>query len=223
MNVRTALISSALLLAVLGWACGQQGPASPSALGSPGGSSLGGVSLDAAGGAIVGVKPDCPDPDDHRCKPEEPTENPTYTVKVTGDIFSVGGVDGLYETNHPSGSFTVTDIHKTDISFIWDEVTCGREPRLPTVLTGSFSLTPFMIPSLLQNFEHNGAGHWFEALSILPVPWPPTVPNVPVTVTDKNGEWVVATKGKNHRDGCTGAGGPGNNPIDWTATVTLLP
>ena len=52
MNVRTALISSALLLAVVGWAC-EQGPASPSALGTPGGGSLGaagGVSLDAAGG-----------------------------------------------------------------------------------------------------------------------------------------------------------------------------
>ena len=45
MNVRTALISSALLLAVLGWACEQQGPTSPSALGTPGG-----VTVDAAGG-----------------------------------------------------------------------------------------------------------------------------------------------------------------------------
>ena len=37
MNVRTALISSALLLAVLGWACEQQGPTTPSALATPGG------------------------------------------------------------------------------------------------------------------------------------------------------------------------------------------
>ena len=36
MNVRTALISSALLVAVLGWAC-EQGPTSPSTLGTPGG------------------------------------------------------------------------------------------------------------------------------------------------------------------------------------------
>ena len=36
MNVRTALISSTLLLAVLGWAC-EQGPTSPSALGTLGG------------------------------------------------------------------------------------------------------------------------------------------------------------------------------------------
>ena len=57
MNVRTALISSALLLAVLGWACEQQGPTSPSALATPGGVSLGaagGVSLGAASGAILG-------------------------------------------------------------------------------------------------------------------------------------------------------------------------
>ena len=66
MNVRTALIPSALLLAVLGWAC-EQGPTSPSALGAPGGGSLGaagGVSLDAAGGVRLAVdctkKPDNP-------------------------------------------------------------------------------------------------------------------------------------------------------------------
>ena len=74
MNVRTALISSALLLAVLGWACEQQGPASPSALGAPGGGSLGsagGVSLDAAGGVILGVKKACEaNPDDPRCEPK---------------------------------------------------------------------------------------------------------------------------------------------------------
>ena len=42
MNVRTALISSALLLAVLGWACEQQGSSSPSALGTPGGAAWAG-------------------------------------------------------------------------------------------------------------------------------------------------------------------------------------
>ena len=35
---------------MLGWACEQQGPTSPSALGTPGGSSLGGVTLDGGGG-----------------------------------------------------------------------------------------------------------------------------------------------------------------------------
>ncbi len=70
MNVRTALISSALLVAVLGWAC-EQGPTSPSALGTPGGSSLGGVSLDAAGGAILGANPPCVDDDERpQCKPK---------------------------------------------------------------------------------------------------------------------------------------------------------
>ena len=72
MNVRTALISSALLLAVLGWACEQQGPTGPSALATPGGGSLGaagGVSLGAASGAILGVKKDCVNnPNDRRCK-----------------------------------------------------------------------------------------------------------------------------------------------------------
>ena len=73
MNVRTALISSALLLAVLGWAC-EQGPTSPSALGAPGGGSLGaagGVSLDAAGGAILGANPPCVPLDPRpQCKPK---------------------------------------------------------------------------------------------------------------------------------------------------------
>ena len=75
MNVRTVLISSALLLAVLGWACEQQGPASPSALATPGGGSLGaagGVTLDAASGAILGVKPDCAvDATHSSCKDED--------------------------------------------------------------------------------------------------------------------------------------------------------
>ena len=40
--------------------------------GLQGGGSLGaaGVSLNAAGGAILGVKPNCPDPDDPRCEPK---------------------------------------------------------------------------------------------------------------------------------------------------------
>ena len=84
MNVRTALISSALLLAVLGWACEQQGPTSPSALSTPGGAT-GGVSLDAAG-AILGVKPGaCPG--DHPSCPDEVGPGPTYNIDLDGDIF----------------------------------------------------------------------------------------------------------------------------------------
>ena len=67
MNGRTTLISSALLLAVLGWACESDSPTSPSALGTPAGGSLntaggdsreaaGGVSRGAAGRVISGVK-----------------------------------------------------------------------------------------------------------------------------------------------------------------------
>ena len=88
MNVRTALISSALLLAVLGWACEQQGPASPSALATPGGGSLGaagGVSLDAPGGAILGVKKDCENKpeDDPRCEPKDGGGKTSFEAAIT--------------------------------------------------------------------------------------------------------------------------------------------
>ena len=67
MNVRTALISSALLLAVLGWAC-EQGP---SALGTP-------------GGAILEVKKDCEaSPDDPRCEPKDGGGKTKYEAIIT--------------------------------------------------------------------------------------------------------------------------------------------
>ena len=86
MNVRTALISSALLVAVLGWACEQQGPTSPSALGTPGGGSLGaagGVSLDAPGGAILGVKPDCAVDDTHSSCKDEDSDGGKFVAEIT--------------------------------------------------------------------------------------------------------------------------------------------
>ena len=104
MNVRTALISSALLLAVLGWACEQQGPASPSALATPGGGSLGaagGVSLDAAGGAIVGVKP-CDDPP---CKPKDDGGKKTFVATMTTDT---GFPDGTGRWDEDDNRFTIT-------------------------------------------------------------------------------------------------------------------
>ena len=90
MNVRTALISSALLLAVLGWAC-DQGPTSPSALGTPGGGSLGGVSLDSAGGAIVGVKPGAcqANPPHPSCGGDKDPE-PLFTLDLADDMLTTG-------------------------------------------------------------------------------------------------------------------------------------
>ena len=82
MNVRTALISSALLLAVLGWACEQQGPTSPSALGTPGG-----VTVDAAGGVILGVKPNCEA--GPPCKDEDPPEDDPQLFDITITSFDI--------------------------------------------------------------------------------------------------------------------------------------
>ncbi len=128
MKVRTALVLSALLLAVLGWAC-EQGPTSPSALGAPGGGSLGaagGVSLDAAGGVISGLKPTCDTKPGHpSCKDEE---IPTYTVTVAGDI-----TGGPYNTNHDLGVVVVKDSFVMDISFFQNKVTCrGNPPYRPS-------------------------------------------------------------------------------------------
>ena len=146
---------------------------------------------------------------------------------MTGNIFSVAsldGVDGFYDTNHDLGFVKVKDIFQMDISSIpLNAVTCGRDPLPFPVITGTFSLTPFDIPQLHLFFEHNGAVQYFSSLSTLPDTWPPTDPNVPVTVTDKDGQWEVWSKGQNHQYACTGEGGLGNNPIAWTATVTLLP
>ena len=144
---------------------------------------------------------------------------------VDSDIFAV---DGPYDTNDRLGAVKVRDIFQMNISFLLQEgwgVTCGGD-ALPDVLTGSLSLTPFDIPALLLRFEHNGAEHYVQSLSTLPDTWPPTDPNVTVEVKDKNGQWEITTKGQNHRDGCTGEGGPDSknpeNIIHWTARVTLL-
>ena len=50
MNVRTALISSSLLLAVLGWACEQQGPTSPTRSLTPSGALATSAQLEKKGG-----------------------------------------------------------------------------------------------------------------------------------------------------------------------------
>ena len=222
MNVRTALISSALLLAVLGWAC-EQGPTSPSALGTPGGAA-GGVSLDAAGGAIVGVKPDCADEGTHPSCKEQETEVPTYRIRVFGDICSLPTADcrlegGPYNTNHHLGAVIVKDIFQMDISFFQNKVTCGGNPLPPVVVEARFSLTSFAIPQLLLFFEHNDVEHWIESLSDVGEDWVPTGIGQEVTVKDLNGQWEVRTRGKKNQNGCTGEGGG----INWTATVELLP
>ena len=165
---------------------------------------------------------------------EEPTEDPIYTVKATGDIFSVGtnitdGEDGLYEA---SGYGPQAMDFQLDISFILDAdpdaVTCGLDEAtdLRDPLIGNFMFGDFLSDYIVIFFDHNKAQHHFLSpagvggLDDLPETWPPTVDDGPVTVTQSTGEWTMYTKGKNHREGCTGEGGPGS--IKWEAEVTNI-
>ena len=222
MNVRTALISSALLLAVLGWACEQQGPTTPSALATPGGGSLGaagGVSLDAAGGAISGVKPTCPG-DHPSCKDEEPTVRPTYTVTVTG------GISGSGDSTPVRGDEIIVNFLTLDLTFFQGKVTCALGTNLETSEEGTLTILAGDDHLHLGfSFVHNEADHHIDFRATkLPI-WPPTAGNDGF-LEDLNGEWALTTKGKNHQDGCTGEGGGALGPanaIDWMATVALVP
>ena len=121
----------------------------------------------------------CENPTDggHCHDDEEPTVVPTYRIKLTGNISSVGGfsvddVDGFYDTNHPVGHVTVKDSFKMDVTFFRGKLTCllGREvddPK-PDTIIGTFSLTPFATPALHFRFELNGAEHLIQSLSKLP-------------------------------------------------------
>ena len=163
------------------------------------------------------------------CHDTESTEEATdtFTVKVTGNIFSVGsniGMEGLYEANDRFG-VRVRDIFQLDISSILGEVTCGvgDSSKLPDPLVGNFSFANFLNDYIIIFFDYEGAEHWFSSPAgavpgsdELPEPWPPTVDDGTVTI-QTTGEWTMHTKGKNHKRGCTGEGGPGS--ITWTAEV----
>ena len=91
MNVRTALISSALLLAVVGWACEQQGPTSPSALATGAQGQV--TTLTAVGAGDSGIqqgrKPCEPNDSNPKCR----DSRQLYNVTVTGtDIYGGPGV-----------------------------------------------------------------------------------------------------------------------------------
>ena len=74
---------------------------------------------------------------------------------------------------------------------------------------------------LFFEFSLKQATHTLELLGDKPNNWPPD-PGNPVTLTAYNGEWEVTTKGKNHRNGCTGAGGGGVNDITWKTEIVPL-
>ena len=148
------------------------------------------------------------------------TEAATYTVKVTGNIFStddVGRVGVLYDAN---GNGVTAMGFQMDISSILDAVTCaeGHSP-LPDVLKGNLSFGNFLNDYIILFFVHNDSEHWFQmGLDELPETWPATMTVNEVFVTQSTGEWSIQNQGKNHRDGCTGEG----VGIEWEVTVTRV-
>ena len=170
MNVRTALISSALLVAVLGWAC-DQGPTSPSALGTPGGASLGaaGVSLDAAGGVMLAVS--CEDKPSH---PQCRSLGQRFNVTLTGDISGSGDTTPVKTPENISvQSF---DLPLTLRNF-FANVTCVG-PSIVGVAEGAglfiFGDSESDHLRLSFKFTHNDADHWVQLLAIVPEDWPPS-------------------------------------------------
>ena len=172
------------------------------------------------------AKPDCGTTATHAsCKPpDEPIE--TFTVKVTGAIFSVGtniygGEEGLYEAHGPA--VKVVDL-QLNISSIRTALSCAEGSGLSvlgSVLTGNLVFGNFLIDNIALNFDHNLAQHHFSSHTELPDTWPP-LPGETFTVESGSGEWGVQTKGKNHQDGCTGEGVFVNPMPAWTAEVTNI-
>ena len=208
MNVRTALISCALLLAVLGWACEQQ-PTSPSALGTPAGGSLGaagGVSLDAAGGVILGVMPDCETDDTHpSCKDGEPPEDDLQRFDVTVTSTS-GHISSATQRTNGRGAILVLDFTLDLKTFF-----VGKLDNCEATGTriGAFEFLGFDPPFILFQFTHEDIKYGLSLDGTVNdlSNWPPTVTsNFMMEDPPGNGHWEVIARGRNHKDGCTGEG-----------------
>ena len=111
---------------------------------------------------------------------------------------------------------------EADLSFFKDNplVTCGGED-LPTSIEGYLVILGGSDRLLLFfSFEHNSASHVIELASTTPNPWLPTLGN-DGNFGEVDDEWELRTRGKNRRDGCTGAGSGTTDGITWNATVKL--
>ena len=224
MKVRTALISSALLLAVLGWAC-DQGPTSPSALGAPGGASLGaagGVSIGADGLPILTAKDKgCPESQHPSCKPDEEGDLQRFNVAVTGPHIS----SATQTTNGPKGGLLVKN-------FMLD---------FGTVSTGFFTggkltcdITGLQTGDL-QTFEGTGGDHahirfglfrYNGIKQLLVMDGTITAPGNLDSVRENpltDGIWLVDAEGRGHQNGCIGEGGGQNDGTGIVFTATFVP
>ena len=152
--------------------------------------------------------PPDPDPD-----PPPPAVGTMFDVNVTsesGDV-SFSGV-----TDPKNGGEIIVDEDMLTLSqaFFDGPLTCSLGA---VAQTASLWIAPGEDHvHLFFQFRHNDAKHTLELLGELPGNWPPTAPNNDVTIVPRNeGEWSVSSKGKNHRDACTGSG----FGIVWEATV----
>ena len=172
---------------------------------------------DFTSGRCDGVDPIDGHCHDHDVVVEEPTD--TFTIKVTGDIFTTnddGDMGVVYEAF--GGGPRAVDVQLKLSLDMRNAVTCGLAD-LDDPLIGNLVFGNFLIDAIALNFDHNLAQHHFSSHTELPdSPWPP-LPGTTVTVGPDvelgSGEWGIQTKGKNHRDGCTGEG----VGIEWTAVV----
>ena len=221
MNVRTALILSALLIAVLGWACEQQGPASPSALGTPGGSSLGGVSLDAASGVRLAV--DCDKkPDNPNCNGGGGGDDDLqrFDITIAGPHISSATPQ---TTNGPKGGLLVKGFTLDLKDFFEFKLTCGGDtPNITGPQTGNVSFLEGSAGSSGHaefhfGFTHEGIRQGLSLKGIITDPgnWPPATGTSNSMTEDPGGPWKVTASGRNHQAGCTGEG----VGITWTALI----
>ena len=150
---------------------------------------------------------------DPGCEPDPPADRPLYTVTMAGGLGDFSGT-----TIPVRGESVIVSEVVADLTFFMGKVTCGlanlddSATGSLTILAGDDHLHVFF------QFLHNAAKHTITLESTKPDPWPPTAAG---DLEDLNGEWALETRGKNNKDGCTGAGEDGNDPIGWTATVTL--
>ena len=101
--------------------------------------------------------------------------------------------------------------------FTGDELTCSLAAVTPTaslwIAPGEDHVHLFFQFEFPDNEAR--AGYTLELLGNRPDNWPPTADNGVEIEPRNGGEWSVSSKGKNHRDACTGSG----FGIVWEATV----
>ena len=159
---------------------------------------------------------------DHCHDGEEPTVGTMFDIDVTSGPGHVS-FSGL--TDPKRGGEIIVDEDDLTLSTVGAGAFFGGLTGLNCPLGASQTASLWIAPGddhvhLFFVFEYGPpqapAEYMLELLGDRPGNWPPTAPNNDVTIGPLNGgEWSVSSKGKNHRDACTGSG----FGIVWEATV----